>query len=87
MGTQEHFYMEGKHMNRALCQLFISIFSPGIQRTFKEELMANPNTKLKQIYKHLLDISRRVTQKEVKDINDRLTTAWKPHQRFEVLVA
>ena len=41
------FYIEEKHMNRALCKLLLSLVLPKIQRTFEEEIMANPNMKFK----------------------------------------
>ena len=43
------FYIEDKHMNRALCKLFLSLVSPEIQRTFEEEMKANPNMKFKDM--------------------------------------
>jgi hypothetical protein len=81
------FYVEDKHMNRALCQLFLSLISQEIQRTFEEELMANPNMKFKDMCTHFWETYGRVSQEEVKDNRDRLTTAWQPHQGFEALVA
>ena len=48
-GRKYMFYIEDKHMNRALCKLFLSLVSPEIQRTFEEEMMANPNMKFKDM--------------------------------------
>jgi hypothetical protein len=44
--------------------------------------MANPNMKFKQTYEHFWETCGRVTQEEVTDNKDRLTTAWQPHQGF-----
>ena len=41
------FYIGDKHMNQALCKLFPFLVSPEIQRTFDEEMIANPNMKFK----------------------------------------
>ena len=80
------FYIEDKHMNRALCKLFLSLVSPEIQRTFGEEMVANPNMKFKDMTDTFWGTYGRVTEEEVKDIKDRLTTAWQPHQSFKALV-
>ena len=81
------FYIEDKHMDRALCKLFLSLVSPEIQRTFEEEMMANPNMKFEDMAASFWGTYGRVTEEEVKDNKDRLTTAWQPHQGFEALVA
>ena len=81
------FCIEDKHMNRALCKLFLSLVSPEIQRTFEEEMMANPNMKFKDMTDSFGGTYRRVTKEEVKDNKDRLTIAWQPHQDFQALVA
>jgi hypothetical protein len=81
------FYIEDKHMNRALCKLFLSLVSVEIQRTFEEEMMANPNMKFKDMADNFWATYGTVTEEEVKDNKDRLTTAWQPHQGFEALVA
>ena len=69
------FYIKDKHMNRALCKLFLSLVSPEIQRTFEEEMMANPNMKFKDMATSFWGTYGRVTKEEVKDNKDRLTTA------------
>ena len=43
------FFIEDRHITRALCKFFQPLFSPEIQRTFKEEMMVNPNMKFKGI--------------------------------------
>ena len=81
------FYIEDKHMNRAPCKLFLSLVSSGIQRTFEGEMMVNPNTNFKDVTNSFWETYGRVTDEEVKDNNDRLTTAWQPHQGCEARVA
>ena len=81
------FYIEFKHMNWALCKLFLSLVSPEIQRTFEEEMMATPNMKIKDMTDSFGGTYDRVTKEEVEDNKDRLSTAWQPHQGFEALVA
>ena len=49
--------------------------------------MANPNMKFKDMTDRFWGTYRRVTEEEMKDNKDRLTTAWQPHQGFEALVA
>ena len=56
------FYIEDKHMNRALCKLFLYLVSQEIQRTFKEEMMANPNMKFKDMADSYWGIYWRVTE-------------------------
>ena len=68
------FYIENKHMNRALCKLFLSLVLPEIQRTFEEEMMANPNMKFKGMADSCWETYGRVTNEDMKDNKDRLTT-------------
>ena len=49
-------------------------------------MMANPNTKLKEICDRFWSTSGRVTEEEVKDNKDRLTIAWQPRQGVEALI-
>ena len=56
------FYIEDKHTNRALCKLFLSLVSPEIQRTFEEEMMANPNMKFKDMTDGFWGTYDRVTE-------------------------
>jgi hypothetical protein len=58
-----------------------------IKRTFGEEIMTNPNMKFKDMTDSFWGTYGRVTEEEVKDNKDRLTTAWQPHQGFEALIA
>ena len=81
------FYIEEKHMNRALCKLFLSLVLREIQRTFEEKIMANPNTKFKDMTDSFGGTYGRVAEEEVKENKDMLTTVWQPHQGFEALVA
>ena len=76
------FYIEDKHMNRALCKLFLSLVLPEIQGTFKEEMMTNPNMKFKDMTNSFGGTYGRVTKEEVKDNKNRLTTSWQLHQDF-----
>ena len=69
------FYIEDKHMNRALCKLFLSVVLPEIQRSFEEEIMANPNMKFKGMSNSFLGTYVSVTKEEVKGNKDRLTTS------------
>ena len=62
-------------MNQALCKLFLSLVSPETQRTFEEEMMANPNMKFKDMADNFRGTYGRVTEEEVKDNKDRLTTS------------
>ena len=73
------FYTEDKNMNRALCTLFLSLVLPLIQGTFEEEMMANPNMKFKDMAGSFGGTYGRVTEEEVNDYKDRLTTDWQPH--------
>ena len=50
-------------------------------------MMANPNMKFKNMCDSFWSTYGRVTEEEVKDNTDRLTTAWQPYQGFEVPVA
>ena len=81
------FYIEDKHVNRAVCKLFLSLVSPEIQRTFEEDMMVNPNMKFKDMADSFWGTYGRVTEEEVKDNKDRLTITWPPHQGFKALVA
>ena len=62
-------------MDRALCKLFLSLVLTEIKRTFEEEIMANPNMKFKEMTDSFGGTYGRVTEEEVKDNKDRLTTA------------
>ena len=48
-------HMEDKHMNHALCELFLSPFLPENQRTFGEEVTSNPNIKIQADVRALLE--------------------------------
>ena len=50
-------------------------------------MMANPNMKFKDMCDSFWYIYGRVTEEEIRDNKDMLTTAWQPHQCFEALVA
>jgi phage terminase small subunit len=67
--------------------MFLSLVSPEIQRTFEEEMMANPNMKFKDMADSFWGTYGRVTKEKVKNNKDRLTIVWQPHQGFEALVA
>ena len=59
------FYIEDKHMNQALCKWFLSLVSSEIQRTFEEEIIANPNMKFKDMTDSFGGTYGRVTKEEV----------------------
>ena len=74
-------------MNCELCKLFLSLLSPELQRTFKEEMMSNPDMKIKDMCDHFWNTYKRVTGEEAKENKDMLTAAWQPYQGFEALIA
>ena len=47
---QSMFYIKDMHTTCALCRLFMSFVIPNIQRTFEEEMMANPNIQFNGTY-------------------------------------
>ena len=73
--SQDHVYTEGARMHHVLCRVFLLLFLAEIQRSFEEELMANPNMKIKQICDYFCDTYGQITQEEVKDNTDMLTIA------------
>ena len=81
------FYITDKHMNHALCKVFLSLISPERRRTFEEEMMSNPNTKFKDMCKTFWNTHGRVTKEGTEENKEKLTTALQPHQIFEALVA
>ena len=68
--------MISQHLNYALCTLFLSPIAPETQRTFGEERMANPHMKCKVMCDSVWSTYGRVTEKEIKDNQGRLTTTW-----------
>ena len=79
------YYIEDKHMNCVVCQLFLSLLSLVTQRNFEVELMTNPNKKFKVICEHFWETYGSITHKEAKDNKDRLNTALQLHQGFKNL--
>ena len=89
MGTEEHgLHRRHTHTCTGHCvKVFLSFFSPEIQTTFEEEMIANPNMKFKDMTNSFWRTYGRVNKEEVKDNTDRLTTVWQLHQGFKALVA
>ena len=81
------FLIEDEHMNWALCNIFLGLLAPEIQRAFEEDLMSISNMKFKDMCDHFWNIYGRATQEEALDNKNRDTTAWQSHQGFEALVA
>ena len=81
------FCIKEKHVNCALCELCLSLFAPEIQRTFEEEMIANPNMKFKDMYASFWSTHGRLTKEEAKINKDRLMITWQPHKGGEALVA
>ena len=70
------FCIEDKHTKRVLCELFLSLVLPKVQRTSGEEIVKIPNMQFKDVTNIFWGTYDRVTKDKVKENKERLTTAW-----------